>query len=669
MLPDRQVYLYRVVFLLVFLMSVSFKVVAQVPPCKGLAPGGLRLATGTAGGSYLRAGVALHDVAPELEIRPCSTGGSLENLALLSNGEVELAISQSDLLHLGWNGERLQTLDATNGELWDSTKFGNVQLVSWLFSEKLQILTASHAYVYTISDLAKKRIWRGPAGSGGYATAAEVLRAAGIDPDASAAQNGDPEIHDYAEAHDQLLKGKFAAIFRMTAVPIDYTQDFTADRPSSISEVFHRGGEVRMLSLEQSLVDRLTSASSYAETTIYRDSYPHLGSGVRTIGLGSTLVTRQGLTEQEAHKVELLFGIMRERTRRQALEREMNVELDLLDKKLDPGSVDDERILLSHAFPAVASSLQIDTWATYRRLVPVGIVAAILLLLGFWYGPFLNALGASSRYVVVAGLLVGACALFGVVLWIDEHKYSASFGSPFTAARSLFLYFANGLKTDSLMTSNGQFFALIALAVIATLVHKLNSEALDDSVAGWSKKLSNILHGRAGKLSGRKLRVVVNWNELAEKKVQEWFHDRPDAKVVVLGADACDVPEKWKAKMEKAKIEFIAGDAAQRAVLEEAGVAEAAYVLICSNWKNAFPGERRRNLRNELADDLTIRAIYAIRSLEQSGPWSYRVPILAEFFMTENEDEMLSAGAPKAELIRVNRPEHGPSPQANAAAA
>ena len=664
MLPDRRVYLYRVLLLLALLTFLPSTGAAQVPPCKGLAPGGLRLATGTAGGSYLRAGVALHDVAPELEIRPCSTGGSLDNLALLSNGEVELAISQSDLLHLGWNGERLQTLDAANADLWDSTKFRDVQLVSWLFSEKLQILTASHAYVYTISDLAKKPIWRGPTGSGGYATAAEVLRAAGIDPDASAAQSGAPEIRDYADAHDQLLKGNFAAIFRMTAVPIDYTQDFTADRPSSISEVFHRGAEVRMLSLDQSLVQRLTSASSYAETTIYRDSYPHLGSGIRTIGLGSILVTRQGLTEQEAHKVELLFGIMRERTRRQALEREMNVELDLLDKKLDPRSLDDERILLSHAFPPVASSLQIQIWANYRWLVPAGIVAAILLLIGFRYGPFLDVLGASSRYVVVAGLLVGACVLFGVVLWFDEHKYSAAFGSPLTAARSLFLYFANGLKADSLMTTNGQFFALIALAVIATLVHKLNSEALDDSVEGWSKKLSNILHGRAGKLSGRKLRVVVNWNELAEKKVQEWLHDKSDAKVVVLGTDPCDVPEKWKAK-----VTFIAGDAAQRAVLEEACVAEAAYVLICSNWKNAFAGERRRHLRNELADDLTIRAIYAIRSLERNGPSAYRVPILAEFFMPENEEEMLSAGEPKTELIRVNKLEHGLPPQASAAAA
>jgi hypothetical protein len=72
---------------------------AQIPKCEGMREGGLRLATGSVGGSYLRAGIALREAAPALDIRPCTTAGTLENLKLLSTNQVELAVAQSDLMH------------------------------------------------------------------------------------------------------------------------------------------------------------------------------------------------------------------------------------------------------------------------------------------------------------------------------------------------------------------------------------------------------------------------------------------------------------------------------------------------------------------------------------------------------------------------------------------
>ena len=68
---------------------------AQIPKCNGMPEGGLRLATGADGGSYLAAGDALRYVSPALDIRPCTTEGTLENLKLLTDGKVELALARA----------------------------------------------------------------------------------------------------------------------------------------------------------------------------------------------------------------------------------------------------------------------------------------------------------------------------------------------------------------------------------------------------------------------------------------------------------------------------------------------------------------------------------------------------------------------------------------------
>src|ERR1700693_1053190 len=76
------------------------------PKCTGMPQGGgPRLATGPADGTYLRFGRYLRKAAKQLDLRPCRTEGSLENLVLLSKNRVEYAIVQGDMLHKGWEGE------------------------------------------------------------------------------------------------------------------------------------------------------------------------------------------------------------------------------------------------------------------------------------------------------------------------------------------------------------------------------------------------------------------------------------------------------------------------------------------------------------------------------------------------------------------------------------
>src|SRR5262245_22450958 len=57
------------------------------------------LATGTPNGAYVLLGAALKGASEDLNIIPCTTEGSIENLQLLRNNKVQFAIVQMDSLH------------------------------------------------------------------------------------------------------------------------------------------------------------------------------------------------------------------------------------------------------------------------------------------------------------------------------------------------------------------------------------------------------------------------------------------------------------------------------------------------------------------------------------------------------------------------------------------
>ena len=623
---------------------------AQIPNCKGMREGGLRLATGPVGGSYLRAGIALREAAPALDIRPCTTAGTLENLKLLSTNEVELAVAQSDVMHTGWNREHLPNLeDASARETWGKIKFENLMLVSWLFSERMQVMTSAHTYASSLQDLKGKRVWLGFKESGSYATASEVLRAAGLD----MAQLKVPpaEITSYTAANEALLQGEVDAVFRMTAVPNDYNRDLTPDdRPTTISALFNKGPEIRMLSLDQNVVDRLLQGSTYVGATIYRDTYPGLASGVRTIGLGSMLVTHHSLSPQQQKNVENLFDIIHTRVGRQATERVMNIELDQLDHELDPANLDDAKILAFYVSDGIAGRLRYRPSNKYLWIT-LGLIVAVLFIIGTYHSEsLLRIFGTYTQYIVTAGILGAFSAGFALLLWHDEHKYTPGFSTPLHAFGSLFLYFAQGMRSDAMMTANGQYYALLALAVIATLVHRFNSDVLDDSVKSWSKRLSDRFHTRAGRLSSLHSRVVLNWNDLARQTVEAWCKEKElQDEIVVFSTVSPDALSACTA----GRVRLVHDDPSQRKHLAKE-LPKANRVLICANWKSPYPEEKRRGISRDLADSLTIRAIYAIRTLERDRKTTQNVPITAEIQLVTNEEEARLAGAPSVTIVTAS---------------
>jgi len=641
---------------------------ADPPRCKDLKDlkTGVRIATGPKGGSYIRIGEVLQRYTQDMKLVPCTTDGSFENLQLLSAQEVEFALVQGDLVHSGWEGEPppeyMEEKDRTDSqrkkidcsdrskltpkELWQCISFPEIKLVRWLYSERLQIIAGPHSYILSLDDLKHKSVWIGPKGSGDYTTAQEVLKAAGIFFDTKA----NPLLtspSDFAGANQELADGKIAAIFRTTSVPIDSNRELHPDNNDlTLTDLFDRKPETHLVGLEQPILDRLLQNPCYVQVPIYRGTYPNQNQGVLTIAIEAMLLTR---SSEDNERVRSLGSALT--GNRSDIERQINVQLDLLDKKLAPKSRGHADPLTAHVHDAMLR--QLTPTARDRYLSSAFFVCGLLLLAAFAWSSkkALMLLGRGSKYLFAGGLLGIFSIGFGIAVWLIERKFSLQFQNPISAAKALLIYFARGLKSDAVTTSNGQLMALFALAVIATVIHWLHSEALNDSVDAISLRLRRFFYSRADALKpGERRLVVVNWNQRAADKLAEWTagSGKNRATVHVIVQPDADHPD------ESDSVKIFVGDPRSPKLLASARAGQAAHVLICSSWSRVNPANRRRLMDPELADSYSIRAIQSIRAVQQSDGRT-DVPLQVEILVERNDEDARLAGGPATEVIRAPR--------------
>jgi len=608
-----------------------------------------RIATALPESSYSRLARFMKE-SGGADVDLCATQGTIENLRLLQEKKVDFAIVQGDLMHKGWSGEAAPEQAAGT---WNTIEFDRLFLVRRLYSEKLQIVAGPHSYVRTVSDLRKKRVWLGPKESGNYATGWEVLRAAGLAPE-DVKEEG-LESKRFADANTALTKGKLDAIFRVTAVPID--SDREEDQPpdtfaGTLTHLFQAEPEARMISLDEPLIDRILQAPSYVRTPVYRNSYPGQENGIMTIGVEALLITRLTDSAADAQKVRAINKALEDA--RKGIQKHTNISMDLLHTKLDAGGNPGEQILAKHAHPAAQDVLLVNKNERYYIAGSAGGLAILLVLFSFRSKKALETLGGNSKYIINGGLLAAACVLFGVALWYYEGRFSFDFHNPLAATEALLVYFARGLKTEALTTEQGQLTALLALAVIATLVHSINSDALDEGVSSWSKKLSRWFYRQAACVRpDERHYVILNWDERAAAKAGEWMKDPLSAKckITIVSADMTELPGSPKSE----RIEILRGDPKSLDMLEKARVQDSKLVLIISVWTRSDPFDRRRGMDVELADNYTIRAIHAIRSLEWRNRSTRIVPIDAEIYLESNWPAAHGAGGTGTE-IRAPKP-------------
>ncbi|HET9653804.1 MAG TPA: TAXI family TRAP transporter solute-binding subunit [Kineosporiaceae bacterium] len=226
--------------------------------------GRLSLATGPVGAAYLDVGrdlaAAVKNLFPKVDVQVRITAASVENLALLSAGTVDVGFVSLDAA-LGDSDVRRKTITA----------------VSRVFDSSLHLVVPAESQIHTLLDLQGRRVGVGGDASGTEFTATALLSAVGVTPArlVRLAQT---------QAMTALEIGALDAAFSLTAFPTP-----------AIANLAHRR-RIRLIPLaEHHWLMARTGAGAYSQAPIPVGTYEGVPA-VETITMPSLLMARSGLS-------------------------------------------------------------------------------------------------------------------------------------------------------------------------------------------------------------------------------------------------------------------------------------------------------------------------------------------------------------------------------------
>lgn len=231
-------------------------------------------AAGVGGGYYSFANVftqmASQDNA-DLDFDVRATSGSAANLRLLSDGYIDMAVAQADLIDAAYNGTGM----------FDGKAYSGYEAVAGLYTEACQIVVRADSGIETLDDLQKKKISIGEEESGTKINAEQILQMSGL---------AEPLVElvslDYVDAANELKSGEIDAFF------------CTAGIQTSVIEELSKDCDIRLIGIDDSVMDKLLSAYDfYTEYTIPKDTYDGQSQDIHTIGVQAVLLVRPDMPD------------------------------------------------------------------------------------------------------------------------------------------------------------------------------------------------------------------------------------------------------------------------------------------------------------------------------------------------------------------------------------
>ena len=281
--------------------------------CEGTGAGGrqfLSIGTAGTGGIYYPIGGA---IASRLSIRDSLrqytaevTGGSVENVNRLREGQIDMGFSLAVTVYEAYHG----------GEDYP-IPFEDLRVVGPLYANLVHILVPRGSTVESLGDLAGARISVGAAGSGTEQVARQILEEFGL-------------TYDDVEAR-YLTFSESAASLRDEA--IDAAIISVGYPAAAVLEATTTGG-ARLIPVERERVESLKSRFPYyAEGVIPQGVYPGVEGDISTIAMMNWVVAREDLDEEV---VGNLLSVYLEERVSLAQVHEMAGQIDLADLEHAP---------------------------------------------------------------------------------------------------------------------------------------------------------------------------------------------------------------------------------------------------------------------------------------------------------------------------------------------
>ena len=245
---------------------------------EGLDTNIVTIGTGGASGPYNILGTTLADTyTSEFDVnsRTQTTGASVENINLLSQGKIEMAFVMSDALS-----------QALAGEVSFTEPVENVSQVATLYPNVVQIITKEGSGIKTIEDLKGKRVAVGDQNSGVEVNARQLLEGHGITYD-----DLQVDYLGYAEAASGLSAGTIDAAFLTSGLP-----------NASVLELSETLG-IELVSVEASNIEEIAKEFPYfISYEIPANTYGN-AEPIMTAAVPNALVVRTDMSEDDVYNL------------------------------------------------------------------------------------------------------------------------------------------------------------------------------------------------------------------------------------------------------------------------------------------------------------------------------------------------------------------------------
>jgi TRAP transporter TAXI family solute receptor len=555
-------------FLLTFLSLFAFS-----------AP--LKIASSPKGTSYYVLAQSISNVEKiekKQEILPVATNGSVENIKLLLEKKVDLAIVQNDIAFF-----------AKNAHQPFINQHNNLQLILPLFKEPIFVITNKKG-INSLTQLRNRKIAIGDKESGLSESAKVILNSINI--------LDSMQIYQVPEslALTKLQEDSFDAIF---------VNNLTEELKDKINEE-----KLFIVPISKTLVHKLKNTFPYFETHKFTLKNQEI---ISTIAVRSILITRSDLDVQTVYSIiQLLTKHYNDLIFPDAYHTNLN-ELFRIDTQLD-WHEGVKKYFTQHKI--ITSSDQIfNKYFWYISIASVFFIVVFIfvLILTLYKLGWLNRLPRNQaiisllqkmyfysfkyKYLLLLSFIVLSYSIAVLIIkyfehsWAIEHNVISIFDeNPFVESSLwLFIFGATGYNGDFFPNSSegkllvslipmfglGGFFALIGF-ITSDQIKKYILEAKGMAKINFNKHI-----------------IICGWNDKTKLLIENLTHDNLSVKKdLVILADNLDFNPIEKYNFNSQFVKYVAGAATSRESLDKANIQEASTAIIVSDNNSSDPDAR-----------------------------------------------------------------------------
>ncbi|HXL03672.1 MAG: TAXI family TRAP transporter solute-binding subunit [Firmicutes bacterium] len=298
---------------------VCLVLVMAVPSLAATAQ--LVMATGGTAGTYYPLGGAMSQIinsrVKDVNVSVQSTGASVANIRMIQNGEVDLALVQTDIADYAWNGTEM---------FKDDGKLQNFSVIASLYPELIQVVVRAESGIESIADLKGKKVSVGAPGSGTEANARQILEIYGL----TYKDLAQVQYLSFSESAEAFKDKHIDAFFVTAGIPNAGIQD---------TATMHK---IQILAVPDDMYKNLHNKYGfYGQALIPAGCYINQTEPVRTVAVQAVLIARRDLDADVVYEMTAaLFENLPELATAHAKGKEVSLEgaLTGVSTPLHPGA-------------------------------------------------------------------------------------------------------------------------------------------------------------------------------------------------------------------------------------------------------------------------------------------------------------------------------------------